>query len=315
MNVRRLFLILAVFVAGSVQADVLVRVRPHVVAQPDTDVKLVQLIDAPGLSDEGRSRLAAISISKAPAFGDKQNLQGTALMPLLRPVIEAERSKTQAKVHVVLPKNITIDTVRREMDAGLVTMELMQAWQPLCSDCQLSIEGLSLPKVDTVRDWTLKVKAELPRGSFSVPVDLIKENGQLLPAWVSGRLVTKRKVPVAKKVMAPGERVQPGDVAWEFRDTAYAYDGIPSAEEISGKRLRLGLRAGDVLWRSQLEKEKAVRRGDLVQVRSGSGAWEVALSVVAQQDAYIGDVVNLKNPKTNSTLTGEVVGQGEVELR
>jgi flagella basal body P-ring formation protein FlgA len=39
------------------------------------------------------------------------------------------------------------------------------------------------------------------------------------------------------------------------------------------------------------------------------------MSVVAQQDAMIGDVINLKNPKTNNLLTGQVTGFGEVELR
>ena len=47
----------------------------------------------------------------------------------------------------------------------------------------------------------------------------------------------------------------------------------------------------------------------------GEKNWEVSLSVVAQQDAYIGDIVNLKHPKTNTTLVGQVTGQGEVELR
>ncbi|MBX3021059.1 MAG: flagellar basal body P-ring formation protein FlgA [Bdellovibrionales bacterium] len=295
--------------------DVLVRVRPHVVVAPESEVNLAQLIDAPNLSEDSQKKLATIAISRAPAYGEKQELASAGIMPLVRSVIENERSRNKDRVHLVLPRSVVIDTLRRSLSADLVSTELTQAWQPLCSDCQLSIENLSLPKVEGIRDWTLKIKGELPRGSFAVAVDLIRENGSLLPAWVNGRLITKRKVPVTKRMMAPSERVQPQDVTWEYRDTSMSYDGIPAADELVGKRLRQGLKAGDILWRSQLEKEKAIHRGEMVQVRSSEAMWEVSISLVAQQDAYIGDVVNLKNPKTNSTIVGEVVGQGEVELR
>jgi flagella basal body P-ring formation protein FlgA len=43
--------------------------------------------------------------------------------------------------------------------------------------------------------------------------------------------------------------------------------------------------------------------------------WEVSMSVVAQQDAYVGDVVNLKHPRNGSSLVGKVTAQGEVDLR
>jgi flagella basal body P-ring formation protein FlgA len=125
----------------------------------------------------------------------------------------------------------------------------------------------------------------------------------------------KRKVPVAKRIVNIGERVLASDFTWEYRDTSFAIDGIPLAEELNGKRMKQGLRANEVLFRGMLEKERAIRRGDLVQLRSSEGAWEVTMSVVAQQDAFVGDVIGLKNPKTNTMLMGQVTGQGEVELR
>src|SRR6185312_11684951 len=98
---------------------------------------------------------------------------------------------------------------------------------------------------------------------------------------------------------------------WEYRDTSFAYDGIPQNDELSGKRLKQSLRAGDILWGSQLERERAVRRGDLVQLRSAEGSWEVSMSVVAQQDGFVGDVISLKNPRSNTMLMGQVTAPGE----
>lgn len=299
---------------GGLEAETLLRVRPHVVVAPGTQVRLAQLVDAQDLSDEGRRQLGSIILSSAPEYGERQEIANANLTALLRPIVAAERQASKGKVLVVIPKSVIVDTVKREIAADLVTGELTQAWQPLCADCKLEVEGLSLPKIQGVRDWSLKIKAELPRGSFSVPVEIVREDGSPAPAWVSGRLVTKRKVPVLKRMMSAQERLQSSDVVWEFRDTSFAVDGTPEEDQIDGKKVKLGLRAGDILWSGSLEKEMAIRRGDPIVVKSGTGMWEVSVNAVAAQDASIGDVISLKQ-KNGAQLTGMVVGQGEVELR
>lgn len=296
-------------------ADVFIRVRPHVVVTPNSDVMLAQLVHAEGLSRTGTEKMRDTAMSKAPAYGERQELAPASLMEVLRPIVQSERMISKVPVHLVMSKSVIVDTLKRDITADGVSAELLQAWQPLCTDCKLEVEGLSLPAVQGVRDWTLKVKAELPRGSFSIPMDIIRMDRSPVSAWVSGRILVKRKAPVAKRALAPGERVQAADFAIEYRDTSFSTDGIPQDGEIVGRRLRSGARAGDILWASQLEKEKAVRRGETVQVKSSEGMWEVSMTVVAQQDAVIGDIINLKNPKTNNILVGQVTGLGEVELR
>ena len=305
----------SILVCLNVNGEALLRVRPHIVVSPNSDVMLGQLVDAQGLSPEFPAQIRAIALSKSPDYGEKQEIANANLTSILRPIIQAERARTKGTIHVVIPKVVTIDTTKHEMEKDLVLSELLQTWQPQCVDCQLDVEALSLPRVAGIKDWTLRLKPELPRGSFSVPVDLVREDGSLTSAWISGRLLTKRKVPVAKRVLNLSDRVTAQDFDWEFRDTSYAIDGIPTGEDFAGQKLRQGLRAGDILWRGMLEKEKAVRRGDLVQLKSFEGSWEVSMRVISEQDGYIGDVINMRNPKTNNVLMGKVVRQGEVELR
>lgn len=296
-------------------AEVLLRVRPHVVVAPNSAVALARIVDAEGLSEEGKTQLEAVQLSVGPADGERQVLAEASISSAIRPVVAAERERTSGRVNVVIPKAVVIDTLKREIGAAQVIGELLQAWQPLCGECKLEIEALSLPKIAGIRDWTMKLKADLPKGSFSIPVDIIKENGSLTPAWISGRLLVKKKVPVAKRLLNMGERVQEGDYGFEFRDTSFVFDGAPTAEELSNKTIKQGVRAGDPIWRGMIEKEKAIRRGDLVTVKSGDAMWEISLQVQAQADAYVGDVVNMKHPRTNAALVGQVTGKGEVELR
>lgn len=311
----RALLIGFILVSSFAQAEPMLRVRPHLVVPANSEVTLSQIVDAHDLSKEAIAKMESVMIVRAPESGEKIEVTNSSLMQAVRPLVQQERGRSQKQVVLIVPKAVIIDTVKRGMEAQVVEAELLQAWQPLCAGCRLEIEGLSLPYVHQVRDWNLKLKAELPRGAFSIPVELIRDHGGKTSAWVSGRLIAKKEVPVAKKVLQTGERLQVEDFAWEYRDTSYSIDGVPEKEEIAGKQLKVGLRAGEIIWSGLLEKEKAIRRGDLVQIRSKSEGWEVALSVVAERDAYLGDVINLKNPKTNSVLVGQVTGRGEVELR
>ena len=306
------FLVLQMNLAN---AEALIRVRPHVVVTPASDVKLMQLVDAQGLSKESENILQSTPMTKAPEYGERQELAQASLMAVLRPIVQAERGKTGATVHLLLPKNVIVDTLKRELTQEMVWAELLQVWQPLCSDCKLELEGLSLPAIQGVRDWSLKLKSELPRGSFAVPVSIVREDTAIVNAWISGRLIARRKVPVLKRALSANERIQKQDYTWEYKDTSFSTDGAPDPEEMIGRQVRQGLRAGDILWAGLVLREKAIRRGEMVQVTSGAGTWEVSMMVVSQQDAVIGDIINLKNPKTNNILVGQVTGLGEVELR
>ena len=311
----RVLLLAITVLSNTAFADAMLRIRPHIVVTPSSEIKLSQLVDSQGLSPELVAKLATVSLSVAPEYGEKQEIANANISSVLRPLIQEEREKHPGKLNLIIPKVVIIDTTKREIEKDLVQMELLQAWQPLCTDCQLEFEALNLPRVEGIRDWTLKIKPELPRGSFSVAVDLIRENGSATSAWVSGRVVTKRRVPVAKRILNINERVVAADFSWEYRDTSYAVDGIPSIEDLTGKHLKQGLRVNDILWRGMLERERAIRAGEMVQLKSSEGSWEVTMSMLAQQDAFIGDVINLKNPKTNNILMGQVTGRGEVELR
>lgn len=148
-----------------------------------------------------------------------------------------------------------------------------------------------------------------------MPVEVIK-GGQVATLWIQGNLVVRKNVPVARRAIYFGERLQSDDVEWTWRDVTFAQDGVPNADELTGKRLKAPVRASDIIFSGTLEHEKALRRGEVARVTSGGHSdWEVSISAVAQQDAEIGDTVTLKNPKTNRDLTGVVVAKDEVEIQ
>lgn len=310
--------VVALILSRPTYSDTYIRVRPNVFVTPNSPVKLSQLVDIQGVPKELQAKMAEISVSVAPLEGERQEINDENIMSVLRPLIQSERSKSSNRIQLIVPKVITLLTSRGVMTKDLIATELLQAWRPLCSACQLEISNLIVPQIQNlknVQDWSLNIKSELPKGTFTIPVQVIRTDGSSSTLWVNGRLTTKRRVPVANRILQFNDRVAPTDFNWEYRDTSYALDGVPTSEEIVGHKLRQGLRVDEILWKNMLERERAVRRGDLVQIRSTSGAWEITMNAIAQQDGFVGDTINLKNPRSNTVLVGQVIGQGEVDLR
>lgn len=312
---RKLILFTLVGFSWVLHSENVIRVRPSVYVPPNTEVKLSQLVDVGGLSPSVQNKLRSIAVSMAPNEGEKQELDDAGLLAVLRPIVQEERVRTKRQIQLVVPKTVTLLTSRAQLDRGTIESELIQAWKPLCTGCQLDIQSINIPNVKDIRDWSLKISSDLPKGSFSVPISIIRADGSPLSAWVSGRLIVKRRVPVASHLLNINDRVTASDFNWVYRDTSFAIDGVPTAEDMVGHKLKQGLRADDILWKNMLERERAVRRGDLVQIRSSSGSWEVTMNAVAQEDGFIGDVINLKNTKSNATLVGQITGHGEADAK
>src|ERR1035437_9579064 len=113
------FYLLVTFCTEVASAEAMLRIRPHIVVSPGSEVKLSQLVDGQGLSTELMNKMSAIALSVAPAYGEKQELANANLTSVLRPLIQEERGRTTGKLHVIIPKVVVIDTTKRGLDADL----------------------------------------------------------------------------------------------------------------------------------------------------------------------------------------------------
>lgn len=283
-------------------------VRAHSMIDHGSPVVLGDIVDLRGIDEGMKAQLIHLPLSAAPGVGETLEFSMTAISGLLR---NALNFSDLPKVKI--PHQVMIERASHKFESATVEKELMKLWQPSCRDCKLELDQLSLPagKFD---NWRLNAKSDLPRGGFSIPMDVQKDD-QHETLWVQGHLTIQKLVPVAKRVIYFGERVQQGDVDWAWRDVTMAQDGTPSSGEVVGRRVKAPLRAGDIVFAGNLEREKALRRGELARVISGEKGWQVSINAIAQQDADVGDTVTLKNPRTNRALTGVVIAKDEVEVQ
>jgi flagella basal body P-ring formation protein FlgA len=292
------------------RAEDTLRVRAEASVVAGAPVRLSQLVE----STESLGSLGDTVVRDGLAAGSSDVVSGARLNSWFRPIVSKARAEGRV-LRLGLPPKLIITASTREFTAATIASELIEGWRSQCGACRLEIEGLNLPQVGRVRAWSIKSLPTLPRGPFSVALEIHRDKAAPTVGWVSGRVLVKRRVPVAKRLLPVGERLRDDDFAFEYRDTAQAYDGIPEQKDLTGHKLVRPIANGDVVWKGSIERERAIHRGDLVQLRASDKDWEVSIGVIAPQDAVVGDVLNFKNTRTNATVVGRVTAPGQAEIQ
>jgi flagella basal body P-ring formation protein FlgA len=118
---------------------------------------------------------------------------------------------------------------------------------------------------------------------------------------------------VAKRDIAPGQRLEPEDVALETRDEFPSAQAIlGSADEISGKTARVPIRARAPIRLEMLENSKDVRQGDIVDVEVQDGGAHLTLKARAEASGSVGDAIPVLNPMSGTRFVAKVQGRGRV---
>lgn len=293
-------------------------VRSYVAISDQIYITLKDVARFEAMDPQDVQELSSMIVATAPKLGEKKTIGSQSLITLLKSKSEYLKGFNGSKTKMSIPSQVIIENVGASIDENKLKTDLLSAWQKQCAECQFVIGQMKAPKIDPKhegRAWQLK-GVSLPRGSFSVAVEILGEDGQVNPMyWVNGLAQMQKKVPVATRAIYFGERITPQDFKWEWKDISLTQDGIPLESELNGKRLKGSVRVGDVLWRASLEKERALSRGEYVRVLVGDQTYQVSMMGLAEQDGFIGDSVKVKNPKTAKIMSGVVTAKGEVSVQ
>ena len=162
------------------------------------------------------------------------------------------------------------------------------------------------------------MRPEIPKGSFSLPLEVKNEDGSRRTFWVSGQVAVMRNVPVLVRAVEIGEKLRAEDFIHELRDVTFSTDAAPTRADIDASVTARSMPAGQILWRNGLKREVAVKNGEIVKVVTGgeseSATWQITIDGVAQGPGYIGDMVKVKISKTQKLVSGVLKEKGVVEV-
>lgn len=312
---RFLVILVLVVIAWGIQssAESIVVLKSEFVAQPNTDISLYDLISEDSLPsiENLKKKLMAQVITRTQDQGERLELSTASLSQYLKRTLSDDEKKI---FRFSLPKVLKIKIEYPELTLEQVEKVLKSKWAPLCVDCKIEISQIQLP-IGKFSNWELIVPQTIPKGSFNIPIRVKSLEGRDSQYWLQGRVEVLKQVPVAQRALYVGERVRSEDIRYEWRPITFATDGAPKENQLMGMRLKAAVAANEVVWSRNLEREKALKRGDQVRVYSSGGDWELSILAIAQKDGDLGDTVDLKVGKSNKILSGVVTAQGEVEIK
>lgn len=301
-------------------ASLVAKAEPAIVIRPHTHLSQTKIVQLQSIAeffgvDAGTARaLGEVKLANGPREGERMEFSGAQISSILR--AQKTWAKLEPKPAITIPSRVIVENIGDRVTEAQVRMELTNQWQSRCA-CRVQIDSLVMPKINNWRtgsQWRLKLRSDLVRGSFNVPLEITVASGETQTLWVKGQVSYYKQVPVARRQLNFGERVQPDDILMTERDVTFARDAVPADGEVVGRKIRMAVSANDIIFAGGLEKEKALKRGDLVRMMVAEDGWEVMLTGIAEHDAFIGDAVKVRNTKSNQVVVATVVGRGEVKI-
>lgn len=296
-------------------------VKPAVeISGEKTHVTLADLVVPRSVGSATLESLEAVRLADAPKAGETRTFTNMALSEVFKSQIAIIEAKTGERFELKLPSRVTVMRKRAKLTRKSLERELQAQWKAICPDCEFKIITLQPPAMaaNAVIDsaWLIRVRPELPRGGFSYPVEFVSKNGSAQPYWVSGQVMVQKIVPVSTRAISAGERLQESDITKQLRDVTYATDSVASDHEIGSGQAARSVAAGQIMWRSSVRRELAIKNGDAVKVTAtGNESWQITIDGVAQSSGYVGDLIRVKIPRTSKVVSGLLKEKGVIEVQ
>jgi flagella basal body P-ring formation protein FlgA len=138
--------------------------------------------------------------------------------------------------------------------------------------------------------------------------------------WAKVTVTAQVSHVVAKRDIAPGQRIEPEDIGIETREefpspqpaAASAQAVATSAGAVTGKSSRVAIHAGAVVRPEILESFKDVRQGDIVEVEVQDGSAHLKFEARAAAAGSVGDAIPVRNPASGKRFVAKVQSKGHV---
>jgi flagellar basal body P-ring formation protein FlgA len=304
--------------AAFADATPVIQVHDKVELEMEHQITIGDIADFSGFNDNELGEIRSVRLSDAPSVGESRTFTNVGLSQIFRRHIPRLQNGRNEKITLLIPSVVTVKRKTFRLEAKTIEADLQKQWATLCAVCEFRISQMTAPilpaGLSPESKWQVRIRPEMPRGSFSVPLEVTSPDMRRT-FWISGTVTAYRQVPVAKRTIQPGERFTPNDFALEKKDVTFTTDGIPTESEITAAIAARVISADQIVGRSMLRREQALKMGEPVKIVTGQEGWQISIEGVAQQSGYIGDMVRVKVPRTQKVLSGLLREKGVVEVQ
>ncbi len=128
---------------------------------------------------------------------------------------------------------------------------------------------------------------------------------------VASDLVTRQPVVILTQAIPAGTRITSDMITVSLQAVDVPRDAVRSLEGLELLAASRLLHPGDILRRRDLRKARLVKRGQRVSVESTGAYFRIASELVALEDGFLGDQIELRNPNSDRQINAVIVGPAQ----
>lgn len=308
-----ILILILIFGVNAFAAKAKVDVLSQVYVESE-QIFLKDITKTENVSAELQEKLNSIVIGDAPKEGEIRSFSSYAISEIIRYNLRSDLPQIALKI----PSEIKVSRKGASLTPDEVKSKISTWVQSTCSPCDVEIQSLRLQnpgKLDASMTWSISNTLVIPKGSFNIALDLYKNNNFFKKIYVQGNLRIIKEVPVVKRNLQYGERIQRDDISFEKRDITFNRESIPAEGELYGSEVAGSISSNQILWTRNLKRKMALTRGAPVQVTVQNQGWQIHITGISQDNGYVGDTVKILNPSTKKIIVGVVNASGMVEVR
>ncbi|WP_413583403.1 flagellar basal body P-ring formation chaperone FlgA [Bdellovibrio sp. HCB288] len=265
-----------------------------------------------GASESLVAKLDAIVIREdARELLISQKLESKEVLKILRAEMESDDELRAAKPAFIIPSLVKVEFAKNPVSREEVQRKILNHLTARCAECEYKLTIQSTP-VPANRAWDLDLTQMTTKGGFLVP---IRDGDSRQIKWISGTIRVSKLTPVTKRLISQGERVTAQDLQMQMVDVTFAKDNGLRIEDANGQLAARALPVGTPVWTSDLQREPAAKRGQIVKAIIGDDSFEISANVQAEDTGFVGDAIKVKNLDTQKVLSAVIIEKGVVKLQ
>jgi len=153
-------------------------------------------------------------------------------------------------------------------------------------------------------------------GRVSATVEAPANDPSAVRTRVSGSVIHVVEVPVTVRPIGAGETIAANDIEWiEVNAEKIARDTLIAASDVVGMTPRRGLRPGAPIRATEVEAPELVAKNSLVMIVVEQPGMRLTAQGKALEAGAMGDVVRIKNMRSDTVIEAQVSGAGQAVVR
>jgi flagella basal body P-ring formation protein FlgA len=259
---------------------------------------------------------AQIAIFRAPDLGT------TGSVPV-KQVLNALRAHQVIGVDTRELREISVSRASRNIETTEIERQIAQALEHrngLGDAANLSLtfdrelQSLQLDATNTGQLIVNSARYDTRSGRFDVAMSITSQTAAPTKLRFTGTAVETVEAVVLTRALDRNDVIKAADVVLERRPKAEVGSDAAGRDRTIGMQVRKAVRSGQALRGADLAKPDLVQRDQAVTLIYESAGLYLSVRGKAIEGGTEGDVVNVLNLQSKRTVSGTVVGRGQVSV-